>query len=177
MFILPTAVVAGNLKEIQMEAIFNYVTEQYEAIRGSRNVLLDYCKTISEQDLINENSSFGRGGSVRNLLVHIANVYEFWIAKNALGREIIFTSYQSKQHIDEIIVLFEQVDIFMNEFIGMFNADESRQIEYELNSTRNSVSLLKLFTHVITHEFHHKGQILSISRHLGYVPVDTDIIR
>ena len=36
---------------------------------------------------------------------------------------------------------------------------------------------LALFTHVITHEFHHKGQLLSMSRQLGYQPVDTDIIR
>ncbi|MCB0535444.1 MAG: hypothetical protein KDD14_24780 [Saprospiraceae bacterium] len=36
---------------------------------------------------------------------------------------------------------------------------------------------LRLFTHIVTHEFHHKGQILSLSRHLGYTPVDTDIMR
>jgi uncharacterized damage-inducible protein DinB len=35
----------------------------------------------------------------------------------------------------------------------------------------------KLFTHTITHEFHHKGQILTLSRQLGYTPVDTDIMR
>ena len=36
---------------------------------------------------------------------------------------------------------------------------------------------LQLFTHTITHEFHHKGQVMSMSRLLGYVPVDADIIR
>ncbi|MCB0624495.1 MAG: hypothetical protein KDC43_11415, partial [Saprospiraceae bacterium] len=35
----------------------------------------------------------------------------------------------------------------------------------------------RLFTHVVTHEFHHKGQILSLTRHLGFVPVDTDVMR
>ena len=160
-----------------MEAIFKHVTEQYQAIQGARHVLFEYCKTISGQDLLNENNSFGRGGSIRNLLVHIANVYEFWIAKNALAKEITFTSYQSKQNINEIIALFEQVDIFMQEFLELFRQDETIQIEYELNGNQNSVSVLKLFTHVITHEFHHKGQILSLSRHLGYIPVDTDIIR
>ena len=34
-----------------------------------------------------------------------------------------------------------------------------------------------LFTHVITHEFHHKGQIASMSRHLGYLPPDTAVLR
>jgi uncharacterized damage-inducible protein DinB len=160
-----------------MEAIFKHVTEQYEAIQDSRHILLEYCKTISGQDLLTENKSFGRGGSIRNLLVHIVNVYEFWIAKNALNKEIVFTDYQSIQSISEIISLFEKVDIFMNEFIEQFRLDETRRIEFELNGNRNSSSLLKLFTHVITHEFHHKGQILSISRHFGYIPVDTDVIR
>ncbi len=36
---------------------------------------------------------------------------------------------------------------------------------------------MHLYTHVITHEFHHKGQILTMSRLLGYIPVDTDVIR
>ena len=35
----------------------------------------------------------------------------------------------------------------------------------------------RLFTHVVTHEFHDKGQILSLTRHLGFVPVDTDVMR
>lgn len=160
-----------------MEAIFKYTTEQYEAVLGSRHALLEYCKTISQPDLIHENSSFGRGGSIRNLLVHIANVYEFWIAKNALSKNISFTDYQSKQSIGEIVTLFHQVDIFMNEFMDSFQLPETKQIIYEMNGSWNSVSRLKLFTHTITHEFHHKGQILSISRHLGYTPVDTDIIR
>jgi len=160
-----------------MEINFKYITEQYEAVKGSRQVLLEYCKTISQPDLVKENSSFGRGGSIRNLLVHIANVYEFWIAKNALNKNIIFTDYQAKHSITEIVALFHQVDIFMNEFIDSFQFAETNQITYEINGSRNSVSRLKLFTHTVTHEFHHKGQILSLSRYLGYVPVDTDIIR
>ncbi|WP_423227985.1 DinB family protein [Sabulibacter ruber] len=30
---------------------------------------------------------------------------------------------------------------------------------------------------MITHEFHHKGQIPSLGRHLGFVPDDTDVVR
>ncbi len=87
-------------------------------------------------DFLNQNNSFGRGGSIRNLLVHIANTCEFWIIKHARKKDITFTEYTAK------------------------------------NTTP-----FELFTHVITHEFHHKGQVLSLSRHLGYIPVDTDIIR
>ncbi|MCB0640529.1 MAG: ATP-binding cassette domain-containing protein, partial [Phaeodactylibacter sp.] len=47
----------------------------------------------------------------------------------------------------------------------------------EFDGKPQETEALKLFTHVITHEFHHKGQVLSFSRHLGYTPVDTDVLR
>ena len=160
-----------------MESVLKYVKEQYELVRESRKVLFHYCKTISAIDFVNENSSFGRGGSIRNLLVHVANIYEFWIAEHGLNKNIIFTTYDSKESITRIIELFDGVDNMMYEFIELLENPGAKEIYYDINGVKNSGSLLKLFTHVITHEFHHKGQILSISRHLGYTPVDTDIIR
>ena len=160
-----------------MESVFKYAKEQYELVRESRKVLFDYCKTISPVDFLKENSSFGRGGSIRNLLVHITNTYEFWVAKYGLAKNIVFTSYDSKESISDIIDLFTVVDNIMYEFIESFKKPEIKEISYEINGTKSSTSPFRLLTHVMTHEFHHKGQILSLSRHLGYIPVDTDVMR
>ena len=100
-----------------MENGFNFCKQQYEFVRESRAVLFNYCKTISEKHFIAENNFFGRGGSIRNLLVHIANTYEFWIAQQSLNREVIFSTYNSKETVTDIVELFDIVDIFMNEFI------------------------------------------------------------
>ncbi|MEO7311313.1 MAG: hypothetical protein ABIX01_13000 [Chitinophagaceae bacterium] len=62
-----------------MSTIFNYVAEQYELVRQSRKALFGFCETMDPGDFIEPNSSFGRGGSARNLLVHISNVYQYWI--------------------------------------------------------------------------------------------------
>jgi len=158
-----------------MENGFNFCKQQYEFVRESRAVLFNYCKTISEKHFIAENNFFGRGGSIRNLLVHIANTYEFWIAQQSLNHEVIFSTYDSKKTVTDIVELFDVVDIFMNEFISLIA--EKKLIEYKVNEIKNTAAPFKLFSHVITHEFHHKGQILSVSRHLGYLPVDTDIMR
>lgn len=112
-----------------------YALKQYEFVQESRNVLFEYCQTIRPNDFIDQNSSFSRGGSIRNLL-----------------------------------------DRLMSEFFELMK-NSNIEIEYEIKGTKNSIQPLKLFTHVITHEYHHKGQILSLSRHLGYIPADTDIIR
>jgi len=158
-----------------MESSFNFCKQQYELVRESRAVLFNYCKTISEKHFIAENNFFGRGGSIRNLLVHIANTYEFWIAQQSLNHEVIFSTYDSKKTVTDIVELFDIVDIFMNEFISLIA--ENKLIEYKVNAITNTAAPFRLFSHVITHEFHHKGQILSLSRHLGYLPVDTDIMR
>lgn len=152
-----------------------YTKEQYEFVKDSRNVLFEYCKTISEEDFVNQNNSFGRGGSMRNLLVHIANTYEYWIANLALKQNITYAEYESYKTIQEVIALFDGVNNFMEAFI--FAIDQSDKITYKIEDIENSVKPFKLFSHVITHEYHHKGQILSLSRHLGYIPVDTDIMR
>lgn len=54
-----------------------YALKQYKFVQESRSTLFEYCQTILPDDFINQNSSFGRGGSIRNLLVHIINAYEF----------------------------------------------------------------------------------------------------
>jgi uncharacterized damage-inducible protein DinB len=154
-----------------------YAKEQYEFVRSSRQVLLDYCSTIDPDDFICENSSFGRGGSNRNLLVHIANTYEFWIGKWGLKKNMVFTPYASITNMEEIKLLFASVDHLVYEFIELWANQQLVEIYFEINGAKNTVLPLKLFSHVITHEYHHKGQILSLSRHLGYVPVDTDIMR
>src|SRR6476469_5938856 len=112
-----------------MDTISKYAKEQYELVRESRKVLFDYCKTISPGDFLNENSSFGRGGSIRNLLVHVANTYEFWIAKYGLNKSIVFTTYDSKQRISDIIDLYNSVDIIMCEFIELLEKPALRQID------------------------------------------------
>lgn len=159
-----------------MGFLSDYTREQYEYIKGSRNVLFEYCKTISPEDFINQNTSFGRGGSIRNLLVHIVNTYEFWVANLALQKKVTYAEYENHLTIQDVIILFDAVNIFMEELISKIDSFNG-EIEYEIQGSKNSAVAFKLFSHVITHEYHHKGQILSLSRHLDYTPVDTDIMR
>lgn len=161
----------------EANSIAHYCKAQYELVKGSRAVLLSYCRTVYPKDLVNENNFFGRGGSIRNLLVHIANVYESWIGQQALKKDLSFTAYGSKETIHDLCTLFDTIDGLMDEFIRNMDSPEVQEITYELNNETHKTSAFHIFTHIITHEFHHKGQILSLSRHLGYTPVDTDIIR
>lgn len=149
---------------------------QYNLVKSSRQVLLDYCERISETDFVRENSSFG-SGSIRNLLVHIGNTYEFWIGRHALNLKMDFKEYKTVKNTSEAKEFFLTIDALIIRFIDVYSGELLEDLTFELNGRQVRASPFKLFTHVITHEFHHKGQILSLSRYLGYIPVDTDIIR
>ena len=150
--------------------------QQYDFVLSSRNTLLTYIGSISEQFFLTENSSFGRG-SIRNLLVHICQTYSAWISERALGIKQEFLPFENYLTLSDCQNYFNQVDEHIGLFIEKFKGNEQQEIELKRNGEILIVNPLKLFTHVITHEFHHKGQIMSLSRHLGYAPVDADIIR
>jgi uncharacterized damage-inducible protein DinB len=149
---------------------------QYDFVKSSRKVLLEYCTKISDADFISESSSFGRG-SIRNLLVHVGNTYEFWIGKHALALDMNFTEYITVTNAMQATDYFQSIDKLVATFIECFSATCFNDLVINTGGRTVIASPFKLFSHVITHEFHHKGQVLSLSRHLGYTPVDTDIIR
>ncbi|MCZ4225046.1 DinB family protein [Pedobacter rhodius] len=149
---------------------------QYKLILSSRGTILDYIKTISEEDFLSENSTFGRG-SIRNLLVHICDTYASWIGERALKKEIIYKPFNEYRTLADCLNYFDIINTYIEVFLKTFEADYLTDLDIIRNGKILVLSPLKLFTHVITHEFHHKGQIMSLSRHLGYIPVDADIIR
>lgn len=112
-----------------MEASAQTLANQYELVKSSRKVLLNYCITLTNSDFISENSSFGRG-SVRNLLVHIAYTYLFWLGQQGMSRAIDFPPYDTKKDIEDITYLFGEVDALVNEFLETIDFDENRDPYY-----------------------------------------------
>lgn len=159
-----------------MENTAELLKQQYAFIVDARSVLLDYCRAVRPEDFIRPNDSFGNGGSMRNLLVHVANSYEAWIVLRAFRQP--FTRLKSDQYnnMNDIENLFSEVNKVMAMFLEQTN-DWGRIIPYEVDGTKKTTDPFRLFSHVTTHEFHHKGQIVAIGRSLGYIPPDTDILR
>lgn len=163
-------------KQQTMDLISDFLREQYALVKDAREVLFEYCTTIKNYDLIYQNPSFGHGGSIRNVLVHVANCYCYWVAIIALRQNKTPAEEEDCKNMKAVKKLFSLVDEMMMEFIDRMEEMEE-EIVFEIDGIKSSCNPLKLFTHVTMHEFHHKGQVLSMSRHLGYIPVDTDILR
>ena len=149
---------------------------QYEYIKQSRAVLLDYCAKLSDEEFSTQNSSFGRG-SVSNLLTHTGNTYLFWIGEICMGKNMVYLDYEYIKNMQDIYHHFSTVDALLASFLNdetiYFNAIK----QYTIGGVPGSAPILRIITHAFTHEFHHKGQVLSLTRHLGHIPIDTDIMR
>lgn len=151
--------------------------KQYTLLLGSRDVVLNFIEAQVRADL-NAPVPAYENSTICYLLVHTANAYFQWLERFAMREPIELFNDKDFDTICLIRSLFQQVDDAMYVFLQHF----AEQMEIPINSTlsRNrevSATPLQVFAHVITHEFHHKGQIMSMCRMLGYAPPDTDVIR
>jgi uncharacterized damage-inducible protein DinB len=152
------------------------LSAQYDLVLDARKTLLHYCTTISQEDLLRADPDFG-GRSIRNMLVHICNTYQGWLANLVPGRTQIELEPASVPNLEGCIDYFNLTNDLVSAFVEQYDNNWLDTVELEDDKGTFESTPLKLFTHVITHEFHHKGQIVSLSRSLGYTPIDTDIMR
>jgi uncharacterized damage-inducible protein DinB len=154
-----------------------FLIMQYDLVKDSRVVLFDFCSRVTSSDFLRQIEGFGRGGSIRNLLVHVANSYQYWIARHCLSRDTTSLAYEEYQTIQDCVSLYRKVDELVLALISSFEHDYLKEISSANGDNTFTANPFKVYTHVTTHEYHHKGQILSIARHMGYTPIDTDVIR
>lgn len=151
--------------------------KQYKLTQQARAELLNYCGTLKPEDLQKEIAVFNNS-TITGMLLHIANTYHFWLKRFAGKQEF---EYFDEKNIPDIIAvkkIFEITDKVVINFLDSYPYHTTR-IKGEIFwlKTDLTFNVLELFTHVMTHEFHHKGQIMTMTRLLGYTPVDADIIR
>ena len=151
--------------------------QQYEMIRGSRAVVLNFAEAHLAQQLTMPVPAFVNK-SVAYLLVHNANVYLHWMANFAMQLNIVYAEEPDYPHIQNIRDLYTRIDHLVISFINHYESRLTEAVNGTTASGKSGQSTpLEIFTHVATHEFHHKGQILSMFRLLGQTPPDTDVIR
>ena len=156
----------------------NAFAQQYALATSARGVLLDYCAGLAPAHFVAPVAEMNNG-SIRNLLVHVAGCYAYWLGEVGLSRPAARPQPETVSDVAALRALFAEVDALVAEFGRHYAAAwlVPKQFVLPRQQQLHELTPLQLFTHVLTHEFHHKGQVLSMSRLLGYVPVDTDVIR
>ncbi|GAB3872102.1 DinB family protein [Hymenobacter segetis] len=153
-------------------------TQQYALVRSARSILLDYCASFAPTHFSTPVAEMNNG-SIRELLVHVAGCYYYWLGEVGLNQKATRPQPESVPDVAALRARFAEVDALVAEFSQHYAAEwlVPKSLILPRQAQPLELTPLQLFTHAITHEFHHRGQVLSMSRLLGYVPVDTDIIR
>ena len=153
----------------------DHFQNQYRLTRHSREILLGFLASSVGETGINAPELAYMGKSIRDLLVHSASCYFHWLAYLAL-RQPRGSINESGTSPEELRRLFGRVDDTVSLFLHHFSASMDQRFEgLHDDGWRVWVTPAELFTHVTTHEFHHKGQIVLIARMLGHAPPDTDV--
>jgi len=150
--------------------------QQYELIKGSRTAMLGFIEREAAKQLKTPLKEFN-GSTLIYLLVHTANTYKHWVGNFAMKKDLPFTNENSINDIASVQRLFVEVDELMMEYFNKYDNPAIKVTNALRSGKIANLNVLELFTHVITHEFHHKGQIMTMCRLLGYTPIDTDVIR
>jgi uncharacterized damage-inducible protein DinB len=158
--------------------MYELLATQYNEVKGARHALFAYCESMESEDFFKKIAAFN-DNCISDMLVHNINTYISWLENFGLSGAMPFHENGDVKNLSEIKILFEGIDTIVEVFLKKYSDDY--QAPFTRIIPRKGITLtlmpLQLFTHVITHEFHHKGQILTMSRLLGYTPADTDVIR
>lgn len=154
---------------------------QYKWVQHTRGTLLDFCRNLEPNDFTRPN---GYGWqSVRDSLVHIADCYIAWLGSFVLlktKKPLTPKEERLRFNMDEIKVRFELVDSLVNEVFELLgnklDVPIERKIPWRETTEILTITPGKLLMHTITHEFHHKGQIVAMLRQMGYEPPNTDVL-
>lgn len=151
----------------------------YGWVRRSREVLFGYCASLPPEIYTQERPDFAFG-SIRNLHVHVADCYLWWLGSVGMGHPETDLKGADFPNVSTARAAFEGVDRLVEEALDSFNRlDEVYVWTHPRKGWKASVSQRWLLMHPITHEFHHKGQITALGRVLGHpVPgsYDTDLV-
>lgn len=142
---------------------------------GPRQRMLEFLSTIPMDEFVRPIPSSG-GKSLRDILLHIVGANEFWIGLLTRRPHRRFSN-DDYETVDSIIPVFDQTHETVRSFLS--GADEDWfASEITVTPGGEPMQLVPSLAtvHMLTHEYHHKGQIVAIARMLGYEPPDTDLL-
>lgn len=154
----------------------NIMKHQYDLVRSVRQHLFGFMEEMPLEKLHERVPGFGIGRMIE-AHIHAADCYRFWIGSFAFQQkpsEFADTPERVIANADvrKVREIFDSVDETVEKFLDRYNSRWLEEIENVVEEGDKPVRLTPLFllSHAETHEFHHKGQIVSMARHLGYNP-------
>ncbi len=152
----------------------------YGWVRGSRERVFGWLESLPPELFTREHPNFAYG-SLRNIHVHVAGCYLLWVGARGLRLEVDRSSLVAARFADVSAVrdLFARVDAVLEQAFETFGDLDAPLDLLDGPHAPLQVTRRWLIMHPVTHEFHHKGQMLALGRVLGHpypLGPDTDLL-
>lgn len=148
--------------------------DQYTHLQSARDIVLNFIETDIKHDLYTPIAEYDNL-TIRDLLLHVSYCYFQWLAVFAMQQSVEWLDHAETQTISHIRQLYHKVDETVANFLEDFRYRRDPISNVHNAIGRLSATPVQIFTHTLTHEFHHKGQIMTMCRILGHTPPETDI--
>ena len=139
------------------------------------SLVLDHLSTIPAGDYLKEVPGFGFG-TLREQAIHIFNCEGFWI-QMLRGLPHNNRKPEACPAVADAQVLQQDVSRQTHVYLSSLT-DQQLNTNTELHFPDGDVAVRTpalVLHHVMTHAFHHKGQIVAMCRALGHPAADTDL--
>ncbi len=142
---------------------------------ASLSLLLDHLSTLSEADYTKELPGFGLP-TVHQQVVHLFNCEAFWI-HTLQGLPFRDRDPANCPAVTDAKLLQQEVRRQTLAYLSGLS-DQELNADTDLHFPDGAVAIRTpalVLHHVLTHAFHHKGQIVAMCRLLGHPAPDTDL--
>ncbi len=142
---------------------------------ASLSLLLDHVGTLSPADYTREVPGFGRP-TIRHELIHTFNCEGFWVHV-LQGLRFQDRAANDYPDVSRARVLQQEVSVQTLAYLSRLS-DEQLNSGMELRFADGDTAVRTpalVLHHLLTHAFHHKGQIVAMCRALGHPAPDTDL--
>jgi uncharacterized damage-inducible protein DinB len=142
---------------------------------ASLNLVLDHLSTMPTNDYVTELSGFGFR-TLREQAIHIFNCEGFWI-HTLQGLRYVDRTPQEYPLVADVRRLQKEVSQATHAYLSSLT-NQQLNADTELSFSDGDVAVRTpalVLHHVLTHAFHHKGQIVAMCRVLGHPASDTDL--
>jgi uncharacterized damage-inducible protein DinB len=142
---------------------------------GSLNLLLSHLSTMPEADYVKRVSGFGFP-TLRAQTIHIFNCEGFWV-HTLQGLQYANRTVEDCPILADASLLQKDVTQSTHAYLSTLT-NQQLNTDTTLHFSDGDVAVRTpalVLHHVLTHAFHHKGQIVAMCRVLGHPAPDTDL--
>ena len=144
---------------------------------ASLDLVLDHLSTMPAGDYLKEVSGFGFP-TLREQTIHVFNCEGFWV-HTLQGLPYADRTVDQCPLVADARLLQKEVSQSTHAYLSTLT-DQGLDANTELHFSDGDFAVRTpalILHHVLTHAFHHKGQIVAMCRALGHPAPDTDLNR